>query len=134
MDWDPDSGVTGVSGAGPAVSDSWGFSYETGVIIVSLLHKAAEGSTRWCMWAQGVVPRRGLGHGPESWEWRQGRETTPPSGQGWCQVPKDSSLLRSQLRGPAVEGPSKPGAAIPSPGSWLGSLKPSPPVTVVTNY
>lgn len=52
-----------------------------------------------------------------------------------CQVPEDSSLLRSRLRDPALcGGPSKPGTAITSPGFWLGSLKPSPPVTVITNY
>lgn len=90
--------------------------------------------------AQGVVPRRGLGHWaqvlgvvPKERNHPTFRPRVVPRAQ--CQMPEDSSLLQVSVQGSSSLGWGLPDQElIVSLGSWLGSLKPSPPVTVVTNY
>lgn len=83
-----------------------------------------------------------MGHGTSPGSGAKGEKPPHLQAKGGagvpCQMPKDSSLLQVSTQGSSPSGwgggAARLGASITSLGCWLGSLKPSPPVTVVTNY
>lgn len=130
-----DSGTAGYFGAGPCCLRALSFSaYDTGVITMHLPPQAVK-------WAPSALPVELLVRGHGTQEWDTGVLGVSPQERSYsCLQPKSgdgclrTSSFRSQLRHQVLGGPGSGPGTHYILGFQAGSLKPSPRITVLTNY